>query len=93
MPMTGKCLRCGQCCLYGGALQYDVFKYREILSYSFKNVNASERNKVSPCINLIYDIKTREAMCSDHRHRPTVCKQYPYRVEELIFNGCGFAII
>lgn len=90
MKIIGQCLQCGQCCLFGEAFTYDVFKKGEKFIYVFKKVNKKRKYKISPCPKLIYDIYKRKAMCSDFENRPEVCKQFPYKKEELIFKGCGY---
>jgi Fe-S-cluster containining protein len=90
--MKGTCVRCGFCCLYGAAIDYDVYQNRDsgVQMFVFKAVNKKMRNKIAPCEKLYYDIQTREACCSIYRNRPAVCKQFPYKEEELIFKDCGY---
>lgn len=91
--IEGGCLQCGTCCLHGEALVYNVFEKRGKQIYVFKNVaSKKKRKKISPCQELTFDIKTRKAICAVYKNRPDVCKQYPYRKEELVFEGCGFRL-
>ncbi len=92
MLIKGQCLRCGQCCLYGSAIEYNLFEERVIglRIFAFKRIDKEKINVMEPCSCLIYDIKTREAICTDYKGRSQVCKQYPYKEEELIFKGCGY---
>ena len=90
--IIGRCKRCGSCCLYGEAIEYDAYKHGGAIIFSLKKVHKKKRRKIRPCTKLIYDIETREAICTVFDARPSVCRQYPYRKEELIFESCGFSI-
>lgn len=88
--IKGECKQCGSCCLYGGAFTYDVFEYPSGRIYSFRKVNKKKKRKIQPCQYLVYDIETRKPYCNTYDKRPGVCKQYPYKKEELIFKDCGY---
>ena len=89
--IIGKCVRCGSCCLYGSAIEYDVFRKNSLPDMAvFKKVHKRKRDRITPCVHLAFDISTRLAICNNYSSRPMVCRQYPYCKQELIFNNCGF---
>jgi hypothetical protein len=55
-------------------------------------VNKEKTREIAPCEKLIYDIETHKAICTEFDKRPNVCRQFPYRKEEMIFDNCGFQI-
>jgi len=90
----GKCLRCGQCCMEAYRFGYDaeiIDKEKGIYrNIKFKKINP--KNKTSmPCSKLIFDIKTKKAICLLHPHKKSsICKGYPFTTKEIIFKGCGY---
>lgn len=90
--IVGACSHCGSCCLYGDAIKYNVYQHRGSNKsfFVFDKVNKKKIRTIKPCSYLTYDIETRKAICNCYDKRPSLCRQYPYRKEEMIFPLCTY---
>jgi hypothetical protein len=89
----GECKKCGRCCEEAWSFTYEGVKILEtgrhkITKAVFHN-DLSGRAHNGPCLKLVYDYQTREAICLDQSDKKQICAEYPFH-GEYVFEGCGF---
>lgn len=89
----GSCLRCGLCCIGVGRFQYRIqsFILPDEPNYdTLIPIGIAQNDPPEPCEKLIFDIRTREAICLLHNaSKPPICVRYPIsNVDRL--KDCGF---
>jgi hypothetical protein len=45
-----------------------------------------------PCMALVFDIKSHQAICAVHNDKSRVCEGYPFFLSDLL-PGCGFSFV
>lgn len=95
--ITGECKKCGKCCNYmysKDTYTEKEFKIMQILFPAYKRFYIKGKDELG---NLIFACKlvTEEGLCSDYKHRLSMCKNYPAR--RIFYNGklhegCGYKV-
>lgn len=95
--VTGKCKKCGKCCNY----MYSVdtytekeFKIMQILFPTYRRFYIKGKDEEG---NLVFACKmvTPEGLCSDYKHRPRMCRNYPAKrvaYKAQLHEGCGYKV-
>lgn len=95
--VTGKCNKCGKCCNY----MYSVdtytekeFKIMQFLFPAYRRFYIKGKDKEG---NFIFACKlvTPEGLCSDYKHRPRMCRNYPAKrvaYKAQLHEGCGYKV-
>lgn len=95
--VTGKCKKCGKCCNY----MYSVdtytekeFKIMQFLFPTYRRFYIKGKDKEG---NFIFACKmvTPEGLCSDYKHRPRMCRNYPAKrvaYKAQLHEGCGYKV-
>ena len=95
--VTGKCKKCGKCCNY----MYSVYTYTEkefkIMQFLFPTYRRFYIKGKDEEGNLVFACKmvTPEGLCSDYKHRPRMCKNYPAKrvaYKAQLHEGCGYKV-
>lgn len=95
--ITGQCKKCGKCCNYMYSVDTyteEEFKFMQKLFPAYKRFYIKGKDEEG---NFIFACKlvTPEGLCSDYKHRPRMCRNYP--VKRIFFpaklhEGCGYTI-
>lgn len=95
--VTGECKKCGKCCNYMYSMDTYTEKEFKIMQFLFPTYRRFYIKGKDEYGNLIFACKlvTPEGLCSDYKHRPRMCKNYPakkvaYRAE--LHKGCGYKV-
>ena len=95
--ITGECKKCGKCCNY----MYSVdtyteqeFKIMQFLFPKYKRFYIKGKDEEG---NFIFACKlvTPEGLCSDYKHRPKMCRNYPAKrifYPGKLHEGCGYTV-
>lgn len=95
--VTGDCKKCGKCCNYMYSVDTYTEKEFKIMQFLFPTYKRFYIKGKDVEGNLIFACKlvTPEGLCSDYKHRPRMCRNYPvkkvaYRAE--LHEGCGYTV-
>lgn len=95
--ITGECKRCGKCCNY--MYSYDTYTEKEfkIMQFLFPKYKRFYIKGKDEYGNLIFACKlvTKEGLCSDYKHRLSMCKKYPLKKISFpakLHDGCGYNV-
>ena len=95
--VTGECKKCGKCCNYMYSVDTYTEKEFKIMQFLFPTYRRFYIKGKDEEGNLIFACKlvTPEGLCSDYKHRPRMCRNYPakkvaYRAQ--LHEGCGYRV-
>lgn len=95
--VTGECKKCGKCCNYMYSVDTYTEKEFKIMQFLFPTYRRFYIKRKDEEGNLIFACKlvTPEGLCSDYKHRPRMCRNYPakkvaYRAQ--LHEGCGYRV-
>ena len=95
--VTGECKKCGKCCNYMYSVDTYTEKEFKIMQFLFPTYRRFYIKGKDEEGNLIFACKlvTPDGLCSDYKHRPRMCRNYParrvaYRAE--LHEGCGYKV-
>ena len=95
--VTGQCKKCGKCCNYMYSVDTYTEKEFKIMQFLFPTYRRFYIKGKDEEGNLIFACKlvTPEGLCSDYKHRPRMCRNYPakrvaYKAE--LHEGCGYKV-
>jgi Fe-S-cluster containining protein len=95
--ITGECKKCGKCCNYmysKDTYTEKEFKIMQMIYPKYKRFYIKGRDDEG---NLIFACKlvTPEGLCSDYKHRPRMCRNYPAKrinYPGKLHEGCGYTV-
>ena len=95
--ITGECKKCGKCCNYmysKDTYTEKEFKIMQMIYPKYKRFYIKGKDEEG---NLIFACKlvTPEGLCSDYKHRPRMCRNYPAKKINYpgkLHEGCGYKI-
>jgi hypothetical protein len=95
--ITGECNKCGKCCNYmysKDTYTEKEFKIMQKLFPTYKRFYIKGKDDEG---NLIFACKlvTKEGLCSDYKHRPRMCRNYPAKkinYQGKLHEGCGYKV-
>lgn len=95
--VTGKCKKCGKCCNYMYSVDTYTEKEFKIMQFLFPTYRRFYIKGKDEEGNFIFACKmvTPEGLCSDYKHRPRMCKNYPAKrvaYKAQLHDGCGYKV-
>lgn len=95
--VTGKCKKCGKCCNYMYSVDTYTEKEFKIMQFLFPTYRRFYIKGKDEEGNFIFACKmiTPEGLCSDYKHRPRMCKNYPAKrvaYKAQLHEGCGYKV-
>ncbi len=95
--ITGECKKCGKCCNYmysKDTYTEKEFKIMQMIYPKYKRFYIKGKDEEG---NLIFACKlvTPEGLCSDYKHRPRMCRNYPAKKINYpgkLHEGCGYTV-
>lgn len=95
--VTGKCKKCGKCCNYMYSVDTYTEKEFKIMQFLFPIYRRFYIKGKDEEGNLVFACKmvTPEGLCSDYKHRPRMCKNYPAKrvaYKAQLHEGCGYKV-
>lgn len=95
--VTGKCKKCGKCCNYMYSVDTYTEKEFKIMQFLFPTYRRFYIKGKDEEGNLVFACKmvTPEGLCSDYKHRPRMCKNYPAKrvaYKAQLHDGCGYKV-
>lgn len=95
--VTGKCKKCGKCCNYMYSVDTYTEKEFKIMQFLFPTYRRFYIKGKDEEGNLVFACKmvTPEGLCSDYKHRPRMCKNYPAKrvaYKAQLHEGCGYKV-
>ena len=95
--ITGECKKCGKCCNYmysNDTYTEKEFKIMQMIYPKYKRFYIKGKDEEG---NLIFACKlvTPEGLCSDYKHRPRMCRNYPAKKINYpgkLHEGCGYTV-
>ena len=77
--ITGECKKCGKCCNYMYSVDTYTEKEFKIMQFLFPQYKRFYIKGKDEEGNLIFACKlvTPDGLCSDYKHRPRMCRNYP----------------
>lgn len=95
--VTGKCKKCGKCCNYMYSVDTYTEKEFKIMQFLFPTYRKFYIKGKDEEGNFIFACKmvTPEGLCSDYKHRPRMCKNYPAKrvaYKAQLHEGCGYKV-
>lgn len=95
--VTGKCKKCGKCCNYMYSVDTYTEKEFKIMQFLFPTYRRFYIKGKDEEGNFIFACKmvTPEGLCSDYKHRPRMCRNYPAKrvaYKAQLHDGCGYKV-
>lgn len=95
--VTGKCKKCGKCCNYMYSVDTYTEKEFKIMQFLFPTYRRFYIKGKDEEGNLVFACKmvTPEGLCSDYKHRPRMCRNYPAKrvaYKAQLHEGCGYKV-
>ncbi len=95
--VTGECKKCGKCCNYMYSVDTYTEKEFKIMQFLFPTYRRFYIKGKDEEGNLIFACKlvTPEGLCSDYKHRPRMCRNYPAKrvaYKAQLHEGCGYKV-
>lgn len=95
--VTGKCKKCGKCCNHMYSVDTYTEKEFKIMQFLFPTYRRFYIKGKDEEGNFIFACKmvTPEGLCSDYKHRPRMCKNYPAKrvaYKAQLHDGCGYKV-
>lgn len=95
--VTGKCKKCGKCCNYMYSVDTYTEKEFKIMQFLFPTYRRFYIKGKDEEGNFIFACKmvTPEGLCSDYKHRPRMCRNYPAKrvaYKAQLHEGCGYKV-
>ena len=95
--ITGECKKCGKCCNYmysKDTYTEKEFKIMQMIYPKYKRFYIKGRDDEGNLI-FAYKLVTPEGLCSDYKHRPRMCRNYPAKrinYPGKLHEGCGYTV-
>ena len=95
--VTGECKKCGKCCNYMYSVDTYTEKEFKIMQFLFSAYRRFYIKGKDAEGNFIFACKlvTPEGLCSDYKHRPRMCRNYPAKrvaYKAQLHEGCGYKV-
>ena len=95
--VTGKCKKCVKCCNYMYSVDTYTEKEFKIMQFLFPTYRRFYIKGKDEEGNFIFACKmvTPEGLCSDYKHRPRMCRNYPAKrvaYKAQLHEGCGYTV-
>lgn len=95
--VTGKCKKCGKCCNYMYSVDTYTEKEFKIMQFLFPTYRRFYIKGKDEEGNFIFACKmvTPEGLCSDYKHRPRMCRNYPAKrvaYKAQLHERCGYKV-
>lgn len=91
MTRRGACRRCGRCCVEATKFTYRFTRWilPDEPDWDTARVAKVNEGNLRACEKLVFDIRTREAVCLVQDSKPELCRRYPLSNADRL-RGCGF---